>query len=81
VKTEDLRDPPWPLTLFLGSIYLLATIRDAVFFLLLLGVAIACLVVGSTTGRYVGAVLLLGWLLVAYRIARRQLVRRAAHRA
>jgi hypothetical protein len=55
----------------------LATIRAAFVFFFILGVAIACLVVGSTTGRYVGAVLLLAWLLVAYRISRRYLVGRA----
>jgi hypothetical protein len=81
VKADDLRELPWPLTLLFGTSHVLATIRDALGFLLILGVAIACLVVGSTTGRYVGAVLLLGWLLVAYRNARRQLGRRAAHRA
>jgi hypothetical protein len=80
VKADDLRGLPWPLTLLFGTNYVLATIRDAFVFVFIFGVAIACLVVGSTTGRYVGAVLLLGWLLVAYRIGRRHLVRRAARR-
>jgi len=62
-----------------GTNCVLATIRDAFVFFFVLGVAIACLVVGSTTGRYVGAVLLLAWLLVAYRI--KYLVGRGARHA
>jgi hypothetical protein len=73
----------WPLSLLVGARtnYVFATITGAFTILFILGVAIACLVVGSTTGRYVGAVLLLAWLFVAYRMTRRHFVWRAGRRA
>jgi hypothetical protein len=78
---KEIGKLPPPLAIFFGANYALALVRDALVYALVLGVAVACLVVGSTTGRYVGAVfligwLLLGWLLLAVGLARRHILRR-----
>ena len=62
LREDDLEELSGGWLAFFGSIYVLATIRDTIAFLLILGVAIACLVVGSTLGRVIGAMLLLAWL-------------------
>ena len=73
---KEIGKLPAPLAVFFGANYALALVRDALVYVLLLGVAVACLVVGSTTGRYVGAVLLIGWLLLTVGLVRRHVFRR-----
>ena len=75
-RWDDLAELPWPLTLLVGSNWALATVRDAVVFFLVLGASVACLVAGTTLARYVGAVLLIGCSVVAYRFVRRHVARR-----
>jgi hypothetical protein len=64
---DDLDRLPWPLAFFFGSNYMLALVRDALAYFLILGAAVACLVVGTTLAHYVGAVLITGCLVVALR--------------
>jgi hypothetical protein len=75
---DDLGQLPWPLRFFFSSNYELAAVRDAIVYFLLLGVAIACLVVGTTLARYLGAVLIVGCALVALRFFRRHSARPSA---
>ena len=51
--------------------YWLATIRNTLVYLLILGVAVACLAVGSAIARIVGAILLVFCATVALRTARK----------
>jgi hypothetical protein len=70
---DDLEQLPLPLALFFGSNYALATVRNVVYFLFVLGFAVACLVIGTTLARYIGAVLVISCLVVAFKVVRRHL--------
>jgi hypothetical protein len=71
VRSEDLDELSGGWLAFFGALYFLGAIRAAILFLFVLGVAIACIVVGSPLGRIVGVVLLAGCVLVAAVTARR----------
>jgi hypothetical protein len=75
---DDLEQLPSPLAFFFGSNYALALVRDAIAYFLVLGVAIACLVVGTTLARYVGVVLIIGCALIALRFIRQHSTRRSS---
>jgi hypothetical protein len=77
-RLTDLRDTPLPFQAFFGTIYVLAFVRSLVVYLLVLGFAVACLVVGTTTARYVGSILLVGCLLIALVLVRKRFANRDA---
>jgi hypothetical protein len=66
----DIRDCPLPLRA-------LVFFRNTVVYLFVLGVAVACLVVGSTLGRLVGGVLFLACLVLGVRLVRGRLKSRS----
>ena len=68
---DDLEQLPQPLALLLGSSHALATVRDVVVYLLILGFAIACLVVGANIAHYIGVVLIAGCLFVGLKFVRK----------
>jgi hypothetical protein len=59
LRRADLDDLSSPLREFFTAIYWLATVRDTLVYLLILGVGVACLVVGSRLAHVVGVVLLI----------------------
>jgi hypothetical protein len=69
-RWEDFREVENPWRGIFQSYFVLATIRYTVTYLLVVGASIACLVWGTTLARYIGAVLLVGCLLVGVRVLR-----------
>jgi len=65
---DELEQLPWPLAVFFGSNYVLASVRDAIGYLLILGAGVACLVVGTSLTHYIGAVLIAGCVVLAVRV-------------
>ncbi len=59
----DLKDLPAPLRL-------LVLLRNTVLYLGVLAYAVGALVVGSTLGREIGAILLIACLIIGFRLAR-----------
>jgi hypothetical protein len=70
-RRADLDDLSSPFREFFTAMYWLATIRNTLVYLLILGVAVACLAVGSAIARIVGAILLVFCATVALRTTRK----------
>jgi hypothetical protein len=58
LRRADLDDLSSPVREFLTAMYWLGTVRDTLVYLFIVGVAVACLVVGSPLAHIVGIVLL-----------------------
>jgi hypothetical protein len=77
LRRADFDDLPAPLRLIAGGIYGLGRLEEAIVYALLLGVALACLVVGTTLARVIGAVLIIICLAIGFRVVRRHLASRS----
>jgi CHASE2 domain-containing sensor protein len=73
---DDLAELPWPFALIFGSYYTLTVVRDAVLFVLVVAIAIACLIFGTTLARYAGVVLIGGCVVAAFTFLRKHTTRR-----